>query len=345
MGVVVDFYTSIGEQLGILEQWLRGQEPVVYRSLARNIVTHVANVPPLQLEMQALCRRVATWSEDDLRGLLGGRRDILYQPDLERQAAMAWGAWDAIGREAERSHTPIPPMLGSLAYQQTSTPSSPMDKDRRVQEFVHGLLVSPIVAYLRGFVARRATEAYLLLRYRQRLEWFDREEARRIIQDQDTRRLEQRLQVHLYAFCFDHGLPFVAEAQSPSGKLDLMALQPHGRRLLAEVKVYAPELGKTKSYVLGGYKQVLRYMSDHGEHEGYLLILNASTDELRLSDLEPGGPGLPSIPGPGSRVFVVVANVGDLESASSTDKRRLVELTLKDFHSAKTLPETPTEPP
>lgn len=330
----MDFFTEQLDHLERLDSWLRSQEPLVYRNLAQAVVNYVERVGVLGSEMESLLKRERTWKASDLAGLFGSGKAALYRESLEEQAAFAWDAWKQIRAEVKSGPRSVSDVLRSIATDQPTQKKSVEFKDEGFRLMLHGVLVSPIIVYLQGALTRRITENHVLVRYRQKVEWFRREEVGEIFAG-NTRTLEDRLQAHLYEHMFDAGLPFVAEAQGPSGKADFMGLQPEGRRFLGEVKIYSPERSKTKSYVLGGYPQVRRYMREHGERVGYLVIFSDSTNQLHLVDLDEGAP-LPAIKAESTTVYVLVVQVTKLGSASKGTKRKVVSLTKHDFLTAKT---------
>lgn len=87
--------------------------------------------------------------------------------------------------------------------------------------------------------------------------------------------------------------------------------------------------------MLGGYPQVRRYMQEHGERVGYLVIYNGSEHKLDLADLDQGAP-LPAIKAESTTVYVVVIQVTKLDSASLPTKRKVVRLTQQEFVDSKT---------
>jgi len=144
------------------------------------------------------------------------------------------------------------------------------------------VFVTPILSYL-GY-ERSADDLIraMLLRYKQRCEWFERDRLLEIAKAKDARNklnlMEKRLKADLYRYLFDSGMDFAVEPSTParSAKPDLVSAKlPSGRKLVLEVKVCDGVV--SSDGIAQGIKQAKLYADDWGEPVGYCLVYNIAT--------------------------------------------------------------------
>ena len=61
----------------------------------------------------------------------------------------------------------------------------------------------------------------------------------------------------------------------------MVSLQQSNDPLIADAKIFNPEAGKSKSYILRGFHQLYQYTCDYNQSIGYLVIFNTSQTPLR----------------------------------------------------------------
>ena len=203
-----------------------------------------------------------------------------------------------------------------------------------VTEVFHEFFISPIIYYLKEQIHSRKVESYLLLKYKKKVEWFRKAELMQLFDD-NSNKGEFILGMDLYHFLLDEGMSFKLESRSPSGLTDLYAWQEDGNRILAEVKVYNGSDSRGRNYVLAGYKQVRRYMTDYQESFGHLVVFNTTDHEFHLTGFSEIG-DMPYIKYETTYVSISIIQLKDLPSASKRIKRTKIELTKEDFIEAKT---------
>jgi hypothetical protein len=180
--------------------------------------------------------------------------------------------------------------IGRLYLARGSTDTS---DSQALATFVH-VFVNPILNELAQ--ARNGDDLIrtLLLRYKQRSEWFERDRLQRLARGDGEggrwKQVEGRLKTDLHRYLFDCGIEFVTEPYTPSrsAKADLVSVVlPHGRRLVLEVKVLEP---KSPSEIVHGIRQAKHYADEWGEPVGYCVVYNLTPGiTLELVDAERDG--------------------------------------------------------
>lgn len=158
-------------------------------------------------------------------------------------------------------------------------------------EFFKDIFVEPLYEYLDEQLDDQRAILGLLRRYKHHCEWFRRNDLLSIFADEKARssesgkksRGEKQLALHLYEFLHTQGLSFSIEPASISGEADLVAAQDSDDPLIADVKVFDPQSGKNKAYLINGFHQVYQYTLDYNEPFGYLVIFKTCEEGLALS--------------------------------------------------------------
>jgi len=162
-----------------------------------------------------------------------------------------------------------------LNYGHDSTADAGIEKYRT-------LFVEPLYDYLDEHIDDARSVLALLLRYKHKCEWFQREQLFNLWNN-DTGRGEHLLSVALYEYLFDQGIDLSIEPKSPSGRTDFVSSQSLGSALVADVKIFCPEKSKTKAYIISGFNQVYQYTCDFNQTFGYLVIFKTCEQDLKLS--------------------------------------------------------------
>ncbi|HWN07999.1 MAG TPA: hypothetical protein VNO50_01725, partial [Pyrinomonadaceae bacterium] len=121
-------------------------------------------------------------------------------------------------------------------------------------DFARAAFLEPFYEYLDEHVDDQQAILYVLRRYKQRCEWF-RSEALRSVVTTETQQGENRIAFDLYEYLHEQGIAFYIEPQSASGIADLVAEQVGTDRVVADAKLFWPERGKGKSYILSAFHQ------------------------------------------------------------------------------------------
>lgn len=113
----------------------------------------------------------------------------------------------------------------------------------------------------------------LLLKYKRKVEWFEREQLVAI-----AAKGERALAQHLYAYLFDQGMEFHIEPQSVSGEADLVA-----KDLVLDAKVFDGDASSRGTRnIKHGVNQVLTYTRDFNQAVGYLVVFRTCPEDLQF---------------------------------------------------------------
>lgn len=158
-------------------------------------------------------------------------------------------------------------------------------------EMFKDIFVEPLYEYIDEQLDDQRAVLGLLRRYKHQCEWFRRSELLSIFADEKARsselgkksRGEKQLALHLYEFLHSQGLAFSIEPASISGEADLVSAQDSDDPLVADVKVFDPQSGKNKAYLISGFHQIYQYTLDYNESFGYLVIFKTCEEGLAFS--------------------------------------------------------------
>ena len=139
------------------------------------------------------------------------------------------------------------------------------------------IFVQPLFDYIVESLDETKSKLSLLLRYKQRAEWFDCERLLKLCKAKKNH--EKSLARELYTYLFDQDIQFQIEPQSPRGRIDLIAEQGKKDPLLLDAKVF-DGIQRGKHYVCKGFRQVHHYCGQYNEQIGYVIIFNVSDKHL-----------------------------------------------------------------
>lgn len=115
-----------------------------------------------------------------------------------------------------------------------------------------------------------------LLRYKQRSEWFNREELNQICEKRPSIK-EKSLKENIYMYLHDQGIEFTLEETLPgAGIIDFIAKLPDGTPLLAEAKVFNLD----KEDLKRGVNQLKWYMDRYNGFFGTLVIFKVCERDI-----------------------------------------------------------------
>ena len=191
-----------------------------------------------------------------------------------------------------------------------------------IETFLH-----PIVQYLLDRLEEAGPVVYLLERYRKRTEWFMRKRLVELYRSDDGGG-EEALKQDLLLFLFDQGVDYpFTEAQSPSGRVDVVGLLDTSDPLVLEVKVLDKSKNYGKARIREGLSQVIKYASDYGKDIGYLVVFNLEKLEVdfRLGDSAKAYP--PLLIHGNKRFYFVVVSLADMSAASKIGQTEVLSIT------------------
>jgi hypothetical protein len=165
--------------------------------------------------------------------------------------------------------------------------------------------LEPLYEYLDESLDQQAAVLSLLLKYKRKVEWFERKQVSEL-----AGKGERTLAEHLYAYLFDQGLNFHIEPQSASGEADLVAPE-----LVLDAKVFDGER-RNVTYVKSGVNQLLTYTRDFHQTTGYLVVYKTCPDDLQFS-FERTDSLVPFITLSGKTLFLLVVDICEHDKSAS----------------------------
>lgn len=197
-------------------------------------------------------------------------------------------------------------------------------------DYFKSLFIDPIYIYLDEQLDDQRITLFLLRRYKHKCEWFQRECLFNLWEN-DTKRGEKKLALHLYEYLHDQGLDFVIEPSSASGEVDLIAAQKSNEPLIADAKIFNPREGRGKKYIAKGFNQIYLYTLDYNESFGYLIVYNTSGKDLRFA-LTNQTQSTPFVIHNNKMIFIITIDIFPYEiSASKRGPLETMEITEKDL--------------
>lgn len=277
-------------------------------------------------------------AQSDAQKILGGE-SLLGENEAEETAIAYWVIRHCLESQDERIDIRV-------AHNYTHE-----NKHDAALEMFKEVFVEPLYEFIDEQLDDQRAVLGLLRRYKHSCEWFRRDEITRIYVDEAARREEsgqksrgeKQLALHLYEYLFNQGLSFSIEPTSISGEADLIAAQSSDDPLVADVKIFDPQAGKNKAYLLSGFHQVYQYTLDFNEPFGYLVIFNACEDGLAISTSQQEQSSS-FITFNGKTIFFVVIDMFAHEkSASKRGKLRTYILKEEEFITKTIESENPQE--
>lgn len=176
-------------------------------------------------------------------------------------------------------------------------------------EFVRTTFLEPFYEYLDEHVDDQQAVLYVLRKYKQRCEWFRSDQLRTRLES-DPQRGEKVLAFDLYEFLHEQGITFQIEPTSASGIADLVAEQVGDSRVVADAKVFWPDKGKRKPYLLSAFHQAYTYARDLNEPCAYLVVFKNCKEDIHFL-VPPTSTLFPSFTVNNKTIFFVVIDLCD----------------------------------
>jgi hypothetical protein len=208
----------------------------------------------------------------------------------------------------------------------------------QVVETIWQCVIQPLCDVLDEMLDAKTLFLGLLLRYKQRSEWFNREELLRIVDEEEhaatarktstgkatKAQVERALKLEAFRYLHDQGITFTHEVTSPSGDIDIVLALSAGSKVYIEAKVFDNE-GRKKDKIEQGFRQTLQYLNDHNTSSGYYLIYRTCEESLNF----PADGTLQEIPyitHAGKTVYIVQLDIHRRESSASKAKGAHIEI-------------------
>lgn len=187
-------------------------------------------------------------------------------------------------------------------------------------------ILAPLCDCLDSALDERRIILGLLLRYKQRCEWFRRNSIYTLWRA-DPRRGEKHLALQVYEYLHDNGVNFTIESWSASGQADIVASRGVTDPLVADAKIFNPTRSQGIQYLAKGVAQVYRYTLDYNVPFGCLLVFICSKTFLSCALSSEVG-SIPYLRYNNKTLFVIVVDIFPRrEPASATCPVRTLQLT------------------
>jgi hypothetical protein len=181
------------------------------------------------------------------------------------------------------------------------------------------MFLEPLYEYLDDALDQQAAVLSLLVKYKRKVEWFERESLLQLAEDD-----ERKLAKHLYAYLFDQGLDFHIEPQSASGEADLVAPE-----LILDAKVFDGARRGTQ-YLASGINQVHAYARDFNQEVGYLVVYKTCPETLDFT-FSIAGQIAPCVSVGGKTLYIFVVDVCDYATSASKRGAMKVHTVSQEF--------------
>jgi hypothetical protein len=197
-------------------------------------------------------------------------------------------------------------------------------------EFFKDYFVEPLYDYLDEQIDDQGMILSILTNFKHKCEWFMRNKLLSLWES-DTQRGEKALSLILYEYLHDQGIQFSIEPSSASGEPDLVSSQVGEERLIADAKIFNPDKGKGKPYIVKAFNQIYTYTLDYNEPAGYLVIFNTSGIDLKLA-LKEKAQSAPFIIHNNKTIYFIVVDISKYEKpASQRGQLSAVEIAENEF--------------
>ncbi|AFY43528.1 hypothetical protein [Nostoc sp. PCC 7107] len=195
--------------------------------------------------------------------------------------------------------------------------------------------IDPLVYYIQDKITQFSSVLYLLEKYKQRCEWFSKEELR-LMYENNKGRQENVLDKHLRLFLFDQGIDYpFAKVASPSGEADVVSLLHTNDPLVLEVKIFDRSKNYRKDRIISGFTQIVSYTNDFNKQIGYLLIFNMDDIEINIVTKNKNVKLTNEITFAGKTYFIIIVNLPPLNTESASERKKLEKLTISEEEITK----------
>lgn len=171
----------------------------------------------------------------------------------------------------------------------------------------------------------------VLLKYKERCQWFHRSRLRSYaVEGLEGKTGERALAIDLYDYILGQGIDLVIEQTSASGEPDLVLTNSDGRRLVIDAKYISDDSkGAVVRKLAHGFHQVARYCNDFSEPSGFLVVFLTTSNRLALELQQRDGLEYVSIGG--RCIYYLPILISDEPSASKSGVGREISISLQEL--------------
>lgn len=201
-------------------------------------------------------------------------------------------------------------------------------------ELIKDIALEDLFEYLDEQIDSRNTIYGLLLKYKQRCEWFNVEKLIRIADvGIDGPKGERGLAKDLQEYIFNQGVEFTVEPASPRGEIDLVLKDTDGRYLLLDAKYIKDESGRSEivTKLRDGFHQVSVYCNEYNEPDGFLVVFVRTSDRISIDLEEMDGVRFLKIGG--KTIYYHEILISSEPSASKVGKAKEINVSIAELKS------------
>lgn len=190
-----------------------------------------------------------------------------------------------------------------------------------------GVFLDPLIIYLRSGIGIEEKLLSILVRYKQRTEWFGLDLTTGAEDKEDNNRLEKRLKKDILRYLFDNGINFSVESQIPAGggKVDILPILRDWGQLPIEVKVFDGK-SRSRQYVSSGLAQAADYARKFNKPSAYYVVFNVKEDSILLIPGSAIGQNIVRTTIQGVAIYSLVCNLGIKLPSSQAAKLERIEV-------------------
>ncbi len=197
--------------------------------------------------------------------------EMLFGETEEEAAAMGYFLLKKHEEDAQKNSVAL---FGRIYHVGGNKLDDYLDRMREV-------FLEPFYEYVDEHIDDQQAILYFLRRYKHRCEWFRADHLRQAV-EADTQKGERIAAFDLYEYLHEQGIDFHIEPHSASGIADFVADQVGDDRVVADAKLFWPEKGKGKSYIIAAFHQAYTYARDYSEPCAYLVIFKMCKEDVNF---------------------------------------------------------------
>lgn len=196
--------------------------------------------------------------------------------------------------------------------------------------------IDGLYEYLDEHLDERNSIYSILIKYKQRCEWFRKNRLRNYAENGlEGKKGELALAIDVQEYVLNQGVDFFVEPASASGEADLIIKSSEGRHIVIDAKYIKDESNRStiSSKLSSGFHQVSRYCNDFNVSDGFLVNFVSNSTRIRLDlDIQDGFPYLQL----GSKtIYYIEVNIAKEPSASKSGKAVEVEISKDELISSE----------
>ena len=199
-------------------------------------------------------------------------------------------------------------------------------------QVIRDVALDGLFEYLDEHLDSRNIVLALLMKYKQRAEWFRRGQLRVVASpESDAKTGERALVMDLYEYLLDQSVEFFVESVSASGEPDIVLREPEGKYVVLDAKYINADASpsEVKRKLAAGFHQVARYCDDYQEPAGHLVLFSESRRRISL-ELE-NADGWRFLSLGGRIVYYTDIWIADAPSASKLGKAEEIAVSRADL--------------